>query len=74
MQTENQCLLKQEALQIYYEHNYYIYNNFIKLDFIIQQYVSVLLDIFYMILYNKSLAFQQRQLALKLLYSINNRR
>lgn len=52
----------------------YIYNNFIKLDFIIQQYVSVLLDIFYMILYNKSLAFQQRQLALKLLYSINNRR
>jgi hypothetical protein len=24
--------------------------------------------------YNKSLAFQQRQLALKLLYSINNRR
>ena len=27
--TENQCLLKQEALQIYYEHNYYIYNNVI---------------------------------------------
>ena len=27
LQTENQCLLKQEALQIYYEHNYYIYNN-----------------------------------------------
>ena len=25
----NQCLLKQEALQIYYEHNYYIYNNVI---------------------------------------------
>ena len=70
----NNLVLKQEALQIYYEHNYYIYNNFIKLDFIIQQYVSVLLDIFYMILYNKSLAFLQRQLALKLLYSINNRR
>ena len=29
LQTENQCLLKQEALQIYYEHNYYIYNNVI---------------------------------------------
>ena len=25
----NNLVLKQEALQIYYEHNYYIYNNYL---------------------------------------------
>ena len=35
----NNLVLKQEALQIYYEHNYYIYNNVIVGTTINQKYV-----------------------------------